>query len=174
MKVITVSGYAQHGKDSTADIIKKYLEQYNKKVLILHYSDYLKFICEKYFGWNGKKDDAGRTLLQNIGTNVVRTKNPNFWVNIIIEFMQMFYEQYDYFIIPDTRFPGEIKELIKSGFDVITIKVNRIEFDNGLSEEQKNHPSEISLDGYKFDFEINSKSGLHNLEKEIVKIESFL
>ena len=49
MEVITISGHALHGKDSAAIIIKNHLEKKNKKVLIIHYADYLKFICEKYF-----------------------------------------------------------------------------------------------------------------------------
>ena len=44
MKVILVSAKAQHGKDTVANIMKDQLEGMNKKVLICHYADLLKFI----------------------------------------------------------------------------------------------------------------------------------
>ena len=64
VKVITISGYAQAGKDLSAQLIKEKMALRGKKVLILHYGDYLKFIAKEYFGWDGKKDEKGRTLLQ--------------------------------------------------------------------------------------------------------------
>ena len=78
MKIITVSGKARHGKDFTANAIADILKGKGNKVLITHYADLLKFICRNMFGWNGKKDDEGRYLLQYVGTDIVRKQNPNF------------------------------------------------------------------------------------------------
>ena len=73
-KIICISGKAQHGKDTTATILSAALEDRGNKVLTFHYADLLKYLCRQYFNWNGEKDEAGRTLLQHVGTDVVRAK----------------------------------------------------------------------------------------------------
>ena len=75
MRIIAISGHAQNGKDTTANIIKKHLEERGDKVLIVHYADLLKFICTKYFDWDGQKDEKGRHLLQYIGTDIILDLN---------------------------------------------------------------------------------------------------
>ena len=55
IKVILLSGKAESGKTSVAKILKKKLEQENKKVLLVNFADYLKFVSQKYLGWNGIK-----------------------------------------------------------------------------------------------------------------------
>ena len=59
MKVICISGKAQHGKDTTAAILKELLEADGKSVKIAHFADLLKFICKTYFDWDGQKDERG-------------------------------------------------------------------------------------------------------------------
>ena len=63
-RVITISGKARSGKDTTALLLKEALEKKGYRVLITHYADLLKFVCKEYFGWNGEKDEEGRTLIQ--------------------------------------------------------------------------------------------------------------
>ena len=63
-KVICLSGKAQAGKDTSAEIIRKLLLGYGERVLIIHYADLLKFMCKQLFHWNGEKDERGRHLLQ--------------------------------------------------------------------------------------------------------------
>lgn len=152
MTIITVSGKARHGKDFTANAIADILKAHDKKVLITHYADLLKFICKNMFGWNGEKDEEGRHLLQYVGTDVVRKQNPNFWVDYMISVLKLFENEWDYVIIPDTRFPNEI-EMLKKEFpkSVISVKVIRPDFDNGLTAEAQTHPSEHALDDYIFD-----------------------
>ena len=108
MKVILISGKAQHGKDTSAIFMKEALELEGRRVLIAHYGDLVKFICEKYFGWDGKKDEKGRSLLQYVGTDVVRKQKPDFWVNFVCEVLEMFSDQWDRVIIPDCRFPNTV------------------------------------------------------------------
>ncbi len=170
MKVILISAKAQHGKDTAAELLKEML---NGKVLIGHYADLLKYICKTYFDWNGEKDEAGRTLLQRIGTDIIRKKQPDYWVKFLADIITFFPEKWDYIIIPDCRFPNEI-EYMKKRFDTTTIRVKRLNYDNGLTEEQKQHPSETALDNYKFDYYINAPSGIDNLKKEIEKIKGEL
>jgi hypothetical protein len=160
--VLTISGKAQHGKDTFASMMKQRLECQGHTVFIVHYADYLKYLCKMYFGWDGEKDEKGRTILQKVGTDIVRARDNDFWVKNIAELLKLLQHDYDYAIIPDTRFPNEI-EVLKNNyhFFVDTFWINRLNrdgslFDNGLTDKQKTHPSETSLDEYNFDYIINA------------------
>jgi len=168
--VITISGKAEAGKDFSSIILKEKFEKLGKKVLIVHYADYLKFIAKKYFGWNGEKDIEGRTLLQYLGTDVVRKRMPDFWVTIIMLLIEVFEPDFDYILIPDTRFPNEIK-IPKEKFNVTSIWVRRLDHKANLTPEQEAHESETSLDDYKFDYYLNSLSGKPNMS---LAIDAFL
>ena len=160
MKIITFSGKAQHGKDTTAKYMKEFFESLGKKVVILHFADYLKYVCKEYFHWNGIKDEIGRTILQKVGTDLARKNYPDIWVNVVSNFILAFKTEFDYFLVPDCRFPNEI-DLLKEKFDLVySVIVKRNKFDNGLTEEQKLHPSETALDEYEFDIEIENEEGL--------------
>lgn len=145
MKVVLISGKAGHGKDTLAGLLKQELEQNGNTVAVSHYADLLKFICKQFFGWNGEKDEAGRKLLQRIGTDTIRAQDPDFWVRTLAEILSLLKGFFDYVIIPDTRFPNEIT-YIKSRFDAVHIRVYRQEYESLLTEEQQNHPSETALD----------------------------
>ena len=140
----------------------------NKKRKLYHFSDLIKYICKEYFNWNGKKDSAGRSLLQQIGTDIVREKNPTFWVDYLVSIVSIFNEFWDYVIIPDTRFPNEISRFKEAGISTIHIRVNRGEdFYNGLTEEQNNHISETSLNDVTPDIKIDNLGTLKDLENSI-------
>lgn len=155
MQIILISGKAEAGKTTTAKILKDELEKdYGKKVLLTNYAGTLKFICKNFFDWNGEKDEAGRALLQRIGTDIVRKKDPDFWVNFMKSVLELFYDEWDCVLIDDVRFENEIS-LIKSAFDcVTTLRIERPNYLNHLTFEQRQHPSETSLDNFKFDFTI--------------------
>ena len=173
-KVLTISGSAEHGKTATAVILQKLLEQDGYKCLIINFADYLKYIAKQYLGWDGKKDEAGRKILQILGTDVVRKKNPNFWVETVLRLINVFSDQYDYFLIGDCRFCNEIECFKENDIPVTSLKIVRNNFSNQLTEEQRNHPSETALNNFDFDYVISSESGLDNLEKEVLKIYNTL
>lgn len=165
-KIINFAGQAQHGKTTAANILKNILQVRGYRVLIVNYADYLKFICKEYFGWNGSKGIEGRTILQKYGTDIVRRRDEDFWVKAVSNFINVFGVDYDFILIGDCRFRNEC-EFFKFNYNVLNVKVVRNNFDNGLTEEQKNHPSERDLDRYCFDYEIYSDSGLDNLERSV-------
>lgn len=150
MKICCISAKAQHGKDTAAKLIKENLEKKGQRVLITHYADLLKFICVKYFGWNEVKDEAGRTLLQYIGTDVVGAQNPAYWAEFIVGILKLFPNTWDYVLIPDCRYPIEVSTM-SDNFDTVVLRVERPNFDNGLTTTQKQHASEVKMDNYKFD-----------------------
>lgn len=146
MKVIAISGHAQNGKDTVASILSEQLMGKGEKVLVAHYADLLKYICRTFFGWDGNKDEHGRHILQYVGTDVIRQKMPDYWVDFIISILDLFSDNWDYVLIPDSRFPNEIDKLKRSGFDVEHLRVVRPNFVSPLTAEQQRHPSETALD----------------------------
>lgn len=170
MKVLCISGKAQSGKDTSASIIASILSEKNISYVTIHYADLLKYICKTYFNWNGEKDEIGRTLLQYVGTDIVRKSNPNFWVNFVKDFLQMFKSKWDFVLIPDARFPNEI-EIMKDVFETYHLRVVRDNFDDKLDDNQRKHASEIALDSYPYDFLVNNnstKEHLFNICSEII------
>ena len=162
MKIYTISGKAEHGKNYTADIISSYYEtRFDKQVCQLANGDYLKFLG-KLAGWNGSKDEDGRKFLQEFGTDYIRNEiNDDFWVDEVIKQIEILSKYYDTFVITDTRFPNEIAKLEERfGIEnVVTLKVERYsdmgkyyaEYKSNLTEEQLSHPSETALNDYTFD-----------------------
>lgn len=169
MKVIAVSGHARHGKDTVAKILQEQLEADGNKVLITHYADLLKYICTTFFGWDGEKDERGRTLLQYVGTDVVRKKEPNFWVDFVADILCYFNNYWDFVIIPDTRFPNEFNRLKERGLDVVHLRVIRPDFVSPLTAEQQAHPSETALDNTEPDYRIINSGSLEALKAKITE-----
>lgn len=168
-KVICLSGKAQAGKDTSAEIIRKLLLGYGERVLIIHYADLLKFMCKQLFHWDGEKDERGRHLLQYVGTDVVRSQRPDFWVDFIISVLDLFQDEWDYVLIPDTRFPNEIARLRDSGYNVLHLRVMRKACEDCLTEEQRHHPSETALDGVRADYIIENDGTLVELTAKLIE-----
>ena len=171
--IITLSGKAGHGKDTVANMLKEKLANLGHDVLIMHYADQLKFGCMEYKKWDGKKDVFGRSLLQQVGTEQMRAKYPDFWVDNICKWINgSLYDTYDIFILADARYPNEIEYFFTFPFDhstgVCPIKVVRLDHEAHLTKEQQEHSSETSLDDYnKFHYGIYAKTGLDKIEKEV-------
>lgn len=175
MKIILISGKAEAGKTTTAQYLKdivNYAENGERDAAIVPYGQYVKDTAKMLFGWDGVKDEAGRNLLQVWGTNIVRHNDPNFWVDTVQRLAFVCRDMYDYFIIDDARFPNEIESWKNRVFnlpwdEVITIRVERPGWENSLTEEQRQHPSETSLDDYNFDITI-SATNIEELYREII------
>ena len=130
----------------------------------------LKYICKAFFNWNGEKDEAGRTLLQQVGTNVIRKVEPDFWVDFIAKVTGFFKDTWDYIIVPDTRFPNELEKLKANDANIFHVRVIREGFKSPLTEEQQQHPSETALDGIESDFTLINDKGIDDLYGGVVSI----
>ena len=173
IKIFAVSGKAQHGKDTFANILYEELTNKGHRVLLIHYADLLKFICKSLFNWDGEKDEKGRHILQYVGTDVVRKERPNYWVEFIVDMIELFGENWDYVIIPDTRFPNEIDKLKEHFNNVTHLRVVRPNFTSTLTEEQLKHPSEIALDDIEPDYVFYNEGTIEDIRHKINK-ENFL
>lgn len=181
-KIILISGKAENGKTTAAEILRDKLKSLGYRVEITRYAYYLKDLATRYCGWDGKKSAQGRELLQQLGTNIIREKlnKPNFHVGRICEDIEICQNYVDYVIIDDARFPNEIyypKAMF--GDSVVSVRVNRLQpgtnnepYNSSLTDEQKQHISEVALDNFRFDFEISAynKQVLKNIiENDLLK-----
>ena len=193
MAIIALSGYAQSGKDEVAKIIQN-LTKVDDGALSLKnvweikkFSGKLKEIAsiltgipkEKFEDQEFKKSMLGaewmthgldydqmigwtkpmfvRDFLQLLGTNAIRDNlHKNAWVNALMSD----YTEQNNWIITDCRFPNEYIAVKKQGG--ITIRINR----EGI-KLVNNHPSEVALDNYEFDYTIENNGSLEDLENHI-------
>lgn len=169
---IIISGKSGSGKDMIAQFMKEELAKHGQKALIIHYADAVKWFCRDFLDWDGKKDEVGRTLLQMVGTDIVRARHPNFWTGIVVGLIQAFEptSNFDIAIIPDARFPNEVNISLENLKNATSVRIERTV--NGepwvnpvLTEDQRNHPSETSLDIFAFDYVVHNDEGLDLLKE---------
>ena len=171
-KTIILSGKSGSGKDMFASFMKQELEAKGQKVIIMHFADALKWILREYYDWDGQKDDVGRTLLQTVGTDIVRKAHPGYWTGIVVGFLSALepYNNFDVAIIPDARFENEVNITLQQ-LDSVSVRIERKNPDGTpwinptLTEDQRNHPSETSLDVFAFDYIIHNDEGLDVLRE---------
>lgn len=166
-KVICLGAKARNGKNATATLLKSKLESKGYKVLEIAYANYLKYLIASYYGGTYERTEANRTLWQRFGTEKVRVNNPDLWVDTVIDFVKVTTDDFDFVIVSDFRFKNEVDRWVEELFEVQSVHIHRIGFENDLTEEQRNHPSETALDDFIFDWYIESESGLDKLEKEV-------
>ena len=92
-----------------------------------------------------------RELLQKIGEGLRKSIDPDIWVKLLLSN----YNPDNNIIITDVRYKNEA-DMIKN-LNGILIRINR---DTGYID---NHKSEIDLNDYNFDYEINNDSDLNEL-----------
>lgn len=172
-KVFIISGKSGHGKDQVAAFMREALEASGKKVLIIHFADVLKYFLKEYYGYDGDKSKPeNRSLLQHVGTDMVRKKHANYWAGVVLGFLsaQEDYEDFDYAIVPDARFENEVELLMRNLRGAVSIRVERYNEDGSpwvnpkLTDEQRAHASETSLDDYVFDYTIINDGDLELLK----------
>ena len=176
MKIILISGKAQHGKDTCGKFFDTELRVKGFSTQIIHFGDALKYVCSQYYNWSGEKDEVGRSLLQLVGTEIVRRKDEHFWTDFVGRLAHTF--NCDYVIIPDWRFEEEHERLLQwfDFNDIITIRVERYEkweegeqipfVNEAMTLSQLHHRSEIELDNYPCHYHIVNTT-LEKLEQSV-------
>lgn len=155
-KIYLMCGKAKHGKDTFSSFLKEEYEKNHKKLIVTQLSKYIKYYAREMTGWNLSEEDKPRELLQQLGTGIIREylKKEDLFIKRMIDDIEIFSCFYDAIIISDVRLKKEINDLKQVFPNLSTIHIDRINFDNGLTEEQKLHKTEIDLDDYN-DFDIN-------------------
>ena len=170
--IYLISGKARHGKDTTADMIKNYYEAVDKKVITLQYSSYIKEYAKKISNWDGREETKPRELLQQLGTEVIRRNIDSlFFVDAIIKDIKVYSFFFDVIVVSDIRTPEEIDYPKNTFENSYSINVRRTNFEDGLTEEQRKHYTEIALDNYdKFDYIIMNDGSVEDLKNKVGKI----
>jgi hypothetical protein len=101
------------------------------------------------------KTPKARKFLQYLGTEAFRVHVDGlYWVKVAAEKASEMPEETKLVFIPDCRFINEADYIRKTGgllWRVERLNRDGTPFDNGLTAEQKMHPSETQLDGYSVD-----------------------
>ena len=170
--IYLLSGKARNGKDTIAGFLKKFYEADGKKVIYSRAGKYIRYYAIEMTGWDGSEETKPRDLLQELGTEVIRNKlnKKEMFIQRQLDDIEVYSYFYDAIIVPDIRLPREI-DSVKEKFDnVVTIEVNRINFDSSLTGNQKKHITETAMDNYKdFDYIVTNDT-LEKLEEDIYKI----
>lgn len=187
MIIFLVSGKAGSGKDEFCASAKAYIEslpETHHGTVRFAFADAVKDIAHA-IGWDGVKDKKGRGLLQGIGDGA-RKYDPHVWVKKMLSRIEKYYGNHlgyrkkdweDILFLSDCRYPNEIdmpKEWAstKNGVKAVSIRIIRpVEFDNGLTPEQKLNTSETALDKYiNYDYIILNNRSLKEFQQECVEL----
>lgn len=167
--IIGLSGYAQSGKDTAAELLclnygytrrafadpmREALLRLNPKIdSITHVSH----LVDDY-GWDiAKKNPEVRRLLQHMGTEVGRSMfGENFWVDRTFAGLK----SEDKVVISDVRFPNEADAIKAMGGVVWRIIRKSVDAVNP-------HPSEHAMKNYEFEHTIYNHNSLDDFADEI-------
>lgn len=168
-KIFILSGKAQSGKDTVSKIIENYYN--NKKCIQIAFAYYIKDYVKRISDWDGSEDTKPRELLQQFGIELVKNKIDNkLFINRVIEDIEVFSYFYDIIIVDDARLPDEVDILKKKYPNSVSIRIIRNNYDNGLTQIQKNHITETGLDNYNdFDYIVNNDENINQTIEEILK-----
>jgi hypothetical protein len=162
--IIGLSGKMRVGKTTIANHLLKLLPEYVKK----SFGDFLKEETSEKFDypleWNYTEEGKNKTVVHNDlyygkmtvrkilqwwGTDIIRAKYPNHWVEKMMEYTI----NHKCVIIDDIRFPNEAYFVKQNGF-LVRVKP----YDGWQSDEYAMHESETALDDFKeWDLLIQSK-----------------
>jgi dephospho-CoA kinase len=168
-KIYLIAGKARNGKSTLAKLIKEEYEHQMKHTAIIQYPQPLKEYAVRFFGWDGKEETKPRELLDNLG-DIIRNKlhKTYFFINRLSEDIEILSYLFDVIIVDDARLRIEVEEQRKRfGSNTVFIKMERDDFDNGLTEKEKSHITETDLDNYNnFDYIIKNNGTIEELEKQ--------
>ena len=111
--IIGITGLAQSGKDTVADILQSRYGFYKMGM-----ADPIYKIAYEHFNWDGKKDDNGRKLLQDIGT-AGRSYDKDIWVRKMSEQLSLMKNNSYLYpiltnkggVITGIRYPNEVSKI---------------------------------------------------------------
>ena len=118
-----VSGKAGVGKTTFSNMLVDSLATGGKFARVLPIAKGVKDCATQFFGWDGKKDERGRKLLQNVGA-IGRSYNPDNWIDLLVGSLPSWMDSNDIVICDDWRFENESLYLEKYGYKVFRIRVS--------------------------------------------------
>lgn len=172
MKLFLLAGKAGCGKDLAGTYMKRKFDNEKESACILHITTPLYEYAKNYFSWNGDMRDKPREFLQEMGIEVIRNKlnKKTFLVDRLCEDIDILKHYFSVFIITDGRLIDEFNILKERFKDIKIIYIKRDNYNNQLTEKERNHITETEVEKYdKYDYIIENTTK-DNLYKEIDKI----
>lgn len=126
-RLVGIAGYAGSGKDTAADVL---VELGWQRVA---FAGALKDLAGR-IGWDGRKDEPGRRLLQDLGVAARDILGADVWVNALMGSLP------ERAVVTDVRFPNEVAAIHDHGGLVVRVVRTGVVPAN-------DHVSEIALDG---------------------------
>lgn len=176
MKIYVIGGKAKSGKNTFGKFLREELKSYGYNPCVMHITEPLYSYARNYFEWDEATDKKPREFLQKMGTEIIKEKlNKKFFLlDRLSEDIEILSNFFDVFIITDARLKIEFEELKNRYEDVVSIKIERENYDDELTNEEKEHITETEIATYQdFDYKIKNTSILTLKEeaKNIVKNE---
>lgn len=170
--IFIVSGKANSGKDTSCELINNYVKLKGLKSVNLQFSSYIKMYAKVISGWDGNEDTKPRSLLQELGTNIIRNKIDNeFFIKRIIGDIKVYSYYCDVITISDARLPLEMDSIASEFNNVYKISIERPNFNNNLNNTEKKHITEVALDNYDdYDYKLVNDGTIEDLNKKIIKM----
>lgn len=160
MKIYAFIGVIGSGKDYYATHRLEELNRLGYKGIHINFADAVRKMVWKIFGFEPKDNKeyelfkktsievnlnreenpviTGREFMQKLGTDCIRTSNPDFWANEWKKKIDEISYNYDFVVVSDCRFENEAK-IIMENFDSKFIFCNY----NSERYELNDHESEI-------------------------------
>ena len=161
MKLYVIGGKAKSGKNTFGKYLREELKEYGYKPCVMQITEPLYSYARNYFEWDENNDPKPREFLQKMGIEIIKEKlnKKTFLIDRLCENIEILNTFFDTFIITDARLIEEFEELKKRYPNTVLIRLNRENYNDGLTSEERNHITETSIDKYnKFDYNINSTS----------------
>ena len=161
MKIFIIGGRAKSGKNTFGEMLREELKDYGYRPCVMHITEPLYSYARNYFEWNGNENEKPREFLQKMGIEIIRDKlgKKDFLLNRLYEDIEILSNFFDAFIITDARMIHEFESIKDKYDDVVSIKLERKDYDNMLTEEEANHVTEKEIDEYdEFDYVILNRS----------------
>ena len=158
-KIVVISGKQFSGKDTVANILKKYLSTF--KFAPLADAIKIEFSKEKNLTFNEieRNKPIYRAELIVLG-NKRRTEDPNYWIKKVLSIDSNI-------IVTDIRLKYEIKTFEKLNAIKIRVESDRIERAKRGKLVKENDPTEIDLDDYKdWDYLIENNGTVEELKEK--------
>ena len=167
--IIGLSGYAQSGKDSTAELLclnygytrLAFADPMRQALMVINPRlDSITRVSDMVedYGWDtAKRNPEVRRLLQVLGTDFGRKMlGDDVWINIAL----LGIKSEDKIVISDVRYPNEAEAIKKLGGSLWRINRHNHSAVNG-------HTSEHAMDNYMFNHVIYNDGTLDDLSDEV-------
>ena len=177
--IVGISGKAESGKNSFAELARK--TEHNLIAFDFAFANEVKRLALE-LGWDVWKDEKGRAGLIWLGEGAREHFNKDIWIKKLQQNMREIIKQssciinkdYAVFFVTDMRYENEAEALWKMskevGAEYYSVRIERPGHENKLTKEQRENPSETSLDNYAFDYVIVNDGTYDDFKRKVRQV----